>query len=81
MKKRLGKLPTEPAGWFTKPFMRFLRIEATAGAFLQLTALADGRHVGTIARSMSGIGHDLNQCDLSVSVASEVQWRRPGEGA
>lgn len=33
------RLPTEPADRLTKPFMRFLRIEATAGVFLLLSTV------------------------------------------
>lgn len=39
MTERLGRLPTEPADRFTKPFMRFLRIEATAGGVLLLCTI------------------------------------------
>ena len=36
----LDRLPREYVDWLTKPFGRFLRIEATAGAFLLLCAAA-----------------------------------------
>jgi len=36
MNESLGHLPKEPIDRFTKPFLRFLRIEATAGAALLL---------------------------------------------
>lgn len=36
MNENLGHLPAEPIDRFTKPFLRFLRIEATAGAALLL---------------------------------------------
>jgi NhaA family Na+:H+ antiporter len=39
MTEALGKLPTEPADRFTKPLMRFLRIEATAGGVLLLSTV------------------------------------------
>jgi Na+:H+ antiporter, NhaA family len=39
MNERLGQLPTEPVDRFTKPFMRFLRIEATAGGVLLLCTI------------------------------------------
>jgi NhaA family Na+:H+ antiporter len=39
MNESLGHLPKEPIDRFTKPFLRFLRIEATAGAALLLAIL------------------------------------------
>jgi len=39
MTEGLGKLPTAPADRFTKPLMRFLRIEATAGGVLLLSTV------------------------------------------
>ncbi|MCG5480732.1 MAG: Na+/H+ antiporter NhaA [Ensifer alkalisoli] len=39
MNDSLSRLPREPADRLTKPFMRFLRIEATAGIILLLSAL------------------------------------------
>ncbi len=39
MNRSLARLPQEPVDRFTKPFTRFLRIEATAGAVLLLCAL------------------------------------------
>jgi NhaA family Na+:H+ antiporter len=34
-----ARLPREPADWFTRPFIRFIRIEAMAGAALLVCAL------------------------------------------
>lgn len=39
MDDSLSRLPSEPADRLTKPFMRFLRIEATAGIILLLSTL------------------------------------------
>ncbi|HET7607736.1 MAG TPA: Na+/H+ antiporter NhaA [Gammaproteobacteria bacterium] len=39
MNESLGHLPNEPIDRFTKPFLRFLRIEATAGAALLLAIM------------------------------------------
>lgn len=39
MNDSLSRLPREPADRLTKPFMRFLRIEATAGIILLLSTL------------------------------------------
>src|SRR5689334_9627026 len=39
MSDSLSRLPTEPADRFTKPFMRFLRIEAIAGMALLLSTV------------------------------------------
>ena len=39
MNDSLSRLPREPADRLTKPFMRFLRIEATAGIVLLLSTL------------------------------------------
>ncbi len=39
MNDRLERLPTEPVHWLTKPFMRFLRIEAAGGAVLLFCTL------------------------------------------
>lgn len=39
MNETLSRLPIEPADRFTKPFMRFLRIEALAGLVLLLSTL------------------------------------------
>jgi NhaA family Na+:H+ antiporter len=39
MNGRLEHLPREPAQWFTRPFARFLRIEAAAGGVLLLCAV------------------------------------------
>lgn len=39
MRERLGRLPDEPVDRFTKPFARFLRIEAAAGATLVLAVI------------------------------------------
>ncbi len=39
MNDSLSRLPREPADRLTKPFMRFLRIEATAGTILLLSTL------------------------------------------
>lgn len=38
MNDNLGRLPEEPVDWLTRPFARFLRIEAAAGATLLLFA-------------------------------------------
>ena len=39
MTEAMGRLPSEPADWITQPFMRFLRIEALAGAILLISTL------------------------------------------
>lgn len=39
MSDGLSQLPTEPADRFTRPFMRFLRVESLAGAILLLATL------------------------------------------
>ncbi|MBP7337846.1 Na+/H+ antiporter NhaA [Niveispirillum sp.] len=39
MNSSLSQLPREPADWLTKPFIRFLRIEAMAGIVLLLCTL------------------------------------------
>ena len=35
----LARLPDEPADWFTKPFVRFIRVESLAGAALLFSAV------------------------------------------
>ncbi len=39
MNEGLSRLPSAPADWLTKPFMRFLRIEAVAGFLLLISTL------------------------------------------
>ncbi|SNB51991.1 hypothetical protein SAMN06265338_101162 [Rhodoblastus acidophilus] len=39
MSESLSRLPWAPMDWLTGPFMRFLRIEAMAGAVLLLSSL------------------------------------------
>jgi NhaA family Na+:H+ antiporter len=74
MSQNLGRLPKEPIDHFTKPFARFLRIEAAAGAVLLLVTLcAVGLSNSAWSDQFLGfwdlpVGFHFGQFDFSMSL-------------